>query len=74
MSNKGNIVNVNKLMHEYSKLRVSPEAIKELSSRIVDKLYDIAPELDKIAEKHGRKTIMEQDVIELFSFVDQDVI
>ena len=56
------------------KLRVSPEAVKELSGRIKDKLYDIAPELDKIALKHGRKTIMEEDVIELFSFVENDVL
>ena len=40
--NNGNVVNVNKLMHEYSKLRVSPEASKELSGRIIDKLYDMA--------------------------------
>jgi histone H3/H4 len=72
--NNGNVLNVNKLMHEYSKLNVSPKAVKELSGRINDKLYDIAPELDKIARSHGRKTVMEEDVIELLSFVDKDVL
>lgn len=74
MKNNGNIVNVNKLMHEYSTLRISPEAVKELSGRIKDKIYDIAPDLDKIAKSHDRKTVMEQDVIELFGFVEQDVL
>ena len=72
--NNGTVVNVNKLMHEYSKLSVSPKAVKELSGRIVDKLYDMAPDLDKIAKTHGRKTIMEEDVIELLGFIEQDVI
>jgi histone H3/H4 len=74
MKNNGNVVNVNKLLHEYCDLRVSPEAVKELSIRIIDKLYDIASELDKIAQKYGRKTVMEQDVIELLSFIDNDVL
>jgi len=74
MKDNGNVVNVNKLMHKNSKLNVSPKAVKELSSRIIDKLFDLAPDLDKIALKHGRKTIMEEDVIELFSFVDNDVL
>ena len=74
MKNNGNVVNVNKLMHEYSDFRISPEAVKALSGRIMDKLYDIAPTLDKIAQKHGRKTIYEEDIIEALSFLDQDVI
>ncbi|MCK5260793.1 MAG: hypothetical protein KAJ44_01260 [Thermoplasmatales archaeon] len=74
MTNNSNVVNVNKLMHEYSKLNVSPRAVKELSGRIIDKLYDMAPDLDKIAKSHGRKTVMEEDVIELLGFVEQDVI
>lgn len=74
MKNNGNVVNVNKLLHEYCKFRVSPEAIKELSGRIIDKMYDMAPDLDKIAKNHGRKTVMEEDVIELLGFVEKDVI
>lgn len=74
MSNNGNVVNVSKLLHEYCKFRISPEAVKELSGRIIHKLYDIAPDLDNITKNHGRKTIMEEDVIELLGFVEQDVI
>jgi len=74
MSNNGNVVNVSKLLHEYCKSNVSPGAVKELSGRIVDKLYDIAPDLDKIAKSKGRKTVMVVDVIELLGFVDKDVI
>lgn len=74
MANNGNVVNVNKLMHEYCKSKVSPDAVKELSSRIVDKLYNVAPDLDRIAKKYDRKTVMESDVIELFSLIDMDVV
>ncbi len=74
MKNNGNVVNVSKLLHEYCKSNVSPDAVKELSGRIVDKLYDIAPDLDKIAKSKGRKTVMEPDVIELLGFVEKDVL
>ena len=70
----GNVVNVNNLMHEYCSSNISPKAVKELSGRIIDKLYDLAPEFDKTAKKHGRKTVMEEDVIEALGFADQDVI
>ena len=72
--NNGNVVNVNNLIHKYCKLRVSPEAVKELSGRIIDKLFDMAPDLDRIAKSHKRKTVMEEDVIELLGFVEKDVI
>ena len=72
--NNGNVVNVSKLLHEYCKSNVSPGAVNELSGRIVDKLYDIAPDLDKIAKSHDRKTVMEPDVIELLGFVEKDVL
>jgi histone H3/H4 len=74
MGNNGNVVNVSKLMHEYCSSNISPKAVKELSGRIIDKLYDLAPEFDKTAKKHGRKTVMEEDVIEALGFADQDVI
>ena len=74
MVNRGNVVNVNKLMHEYCKFRVSPEAVKELSGRFVDKLYDIAPNLDRIAKSHGRKTVIEEDVVELLGFVEKEIL
>lgn len=72
--NNGNVVNVSKLLHKYCKSNVSPGAVKELSGRIVDKLYDMAPDLDKIAKSKGRKTVMEPDIIELLGFVEKDVI
>jgi len=74
MANNSNIVNINKQMHENSKLKVSPAAVKEVSSRINDKLYDLAIIFDKIALKHGRKTVMEEDVIEAFGFVGNDIL
>jgi len=74
MVNNGNVVNVSKILHEYCKSSVSPGAVKELSGRIVDKLYDIAPDLDKIVKSHDRKTVMEPDVIELLGFVEKDVL
>ena len=68
------IVNVDKLLHNYCKLRVSKDAVSEITSRINDRLYDFSPELDRIASNHGRKTIKEEDVIELFSFIDYYVL
>ena len=72
MTNK-NVINVNRLIHEYCKLKVSPGAVKEISGRIIDKLHDMAPDLDKIAKRHGRKTVMEEDVIEFFGYIEKDV-
>ncbi len=69
-----NVINVGNLMRKYCKLKVSPVAVKEISGRIVDKLYDLSPDLDRIAKSHGRKTIMEEDAIELFSVLGRDVI
>ena len=74
MKNNGNVVNVSKLMREYCSSNISPKAVKELSGRIIDKLYDLAPEFDKTAKKHGRKTVMEEDVIEALGSMDNDVI
>ena len=61
-------------MHEYCNLKISPLVVKEISGRIIDKLYDIAPDLDKIAKTHDRKTIMEEDVVEFFSVYGSDVV
>ncbi len=68
-----NAINVGKLMHKYCKLKVSPAAVKELSGRILDKLYDMAPKIDEIAKSHGRKTIRDEDVIEFFSVLGNNV-
>ena len=53
---------------------VSPGAVKEFSGRIVDRIVDFTPELCNIAKKHNRKTIMEDDVIELFGYVGRDAV
>ena len=83
MGNNGNVVNISKLMHENAKLlkglketkfNVSPGAIREYSSRIRDHIEDYTPRLCEIAQRHDRKTVMEPDVIELFSFVGVDVV
>ena len=74
MDNNRNVVNVKKLIHENCESRVSQKAIEELSERIIDKLYDMAPELDRIAKKNGRTTIMDEDVIEYLGYVGRDVI
>lgn len=83
MVNKWNVVNVDKLMHSNAvitkrktkiKFHVSPSAVHEYTSRIVDRLQDYTPVLCEIAQKHGRKTVMEQDVVELFGFADKDVV
>jgi len=74
MKENRNVVNVHKLMHNNSKLRISPEAITELSSRIVDKLYDLAPEFDENALKHGRKTIFDEDIIEVLGHIGNNIL
>jgi histone H3/H4 len=85
MSNNNNVINVNKLVHENAithnnekyarkeKFQVSPAAIYEYVSRIIDHITDNTPYIAEIAQKHGRKTIMEQDVIEFFGFVESEV-
>jgi histone H3/H4 len=74
MKENGNVVNVSKLMHDNSKLRISPEAVKELVSRFQDKLYDLAPLFDKTALRHGRKTVFDEDIIEVLSFADNEIL
>jgi len=76
-----NVVNVNKLMHENTLFRkglfgkrfnVSPGAVHEFSVRIMDRIGDYTPLLCKIARRHDRLTVQEEDVIELFSYVGMD--
>jgi histone H3/H4 len=83
MSN-ANVININKLMHENAKqyngklktetFHVSSGAVKEFSTRIIDRIVDFTPGLCDIAKKHNRKTIMEEDVIEFFGHVGVDTI
>lgn len=83
MGNNENVVNISKLIHENAKLmkglketkfNVSPGAISEYSGRVKDHIEAYAPELCKIADKHGRKTIFDEDVIELFSRMEVAVV
>ena len=83
MANNGNVVNVNKLMHQYAVLwknlkgeryKVSPSAVHEYSVRVSERIVDYMPELCHIAMRHGRKTVMEEDVIELFGIIGRDVV
>lgn len=74
-----NVVNINKLMHENAVLRkdrfkVRPDAVREYSSRVVDRIIDFTPGICEIAQKHNRKTVTEMDVIEFFSVYGSDVV
>jgi histone H3/H4 len=47
--------------------RISPGAVQEMISRF-DMWFELnMNELCKIAQSHGRKTILEDDVVEFFS-------
>lgn len=73
-----NVVNVNKILHEKAVLnkqrfKVSPNAVKEYCSRIIDHIEDNTIQLCMLAKRNNRKTIMEDDVIELFSYIGMEV-
>jgi len=69
------VVNIGKLFRSAAKpLRVQPEAVQEYISRIVDHIGDSVPEMVVVAEKYGRKTIYEGDVIEYLSNIDSGVV
>jgi len=82
MKNK-NVVNVGKIMRENAvlsqgtkkqKFRVSPGAVNEVISRIVDNLEDYTIEFCWVANQDGRKTILERDIIKVFSVVDNEIL
>jgi len=66
-----NVLNVGKIVRSYSgDFRVSPGAVKELVGRL-DLWFEInTKELCKVSRSHGRKTVMEDDVVEFFSVKD----
>jgi len=68
-----NVINIKKMMHENTELKVSPKAIEEYSSRIIDHLETNTKLIEEIAKKHKRKTILERDVIELFNFIKNQI-
>jgi histone H3/H4 len=64
-----NTVNVGKLLRSYSgSYRVSPGAVREIISHLDLWFETNTKEVCKVSKSHGRKTIMEDDVVEFFSF------
>lgn len=68
-----NTINVGQLMRKHTKYNVSPKAVHEMSSRLNMFIETHMETLSKIASKHKRKTIFEDDVTEMFSFRDNDI-
>lgn len=67
MSSSSNVLNIGKIMRSSSDgFRVAPGAVKEMSSRINDWFETNIPGLCDMSKSHGRKTIMEDDVVEFF--------
>jgi histone H3/H4 len=70
-----NVLNVGKVVRSYSgDFRVSPGAVHELVSRL-DLWFELnMKELCKVSRGHGRKTVMEDDVVEFFSVRNNEVL
>ena len=68
MAPSSNVVNVGKVLRSYSgSYRVSPGAVREMISRL-DLWFELNTKgVCKVSGSHGRKTIMEDDVVEFFS-------
>lgn len=68
MPPSSNVVNVGKVLRSYSgSYRVSPGAVREMISRL-DMWFEIhTKEMCGVSKHHGRKTVMEDDVVEFFS-------
>lgn len=64
-----NTLNIGKLLRSYSSsYRISPSAVKEMISRLDMWFETNTKEVCKISKSHGRKTVMEDDITEFFSF------
>ena len=68
-----NMINVGKIMRENTKLRVSPSAVQEYLSRIVEHIEQNMPEIEKICIRKKRKTITDEDIIEFFSYIGSSI-
>jgi len=68
-----NTLNVGQIVHKNAPCNVSPDAIKELNSFLEANLEKATTRLCEIAATHKRKTIFADDVIELFSFKNNEV-
>jgi len=72
-------IDVGKLMRENAivngvKLRVSPDAVNEYASRLIDKIEDNMLFISELTLKDKRKTIRDKDIVRFFSVVGRDVI
>jgi len=65
-----NVINVGKIFREHTKFRVSPEAVHEYATRIVDYMERNIPQIEEIAQREGKNTIQENDVVKFFGFKD----
>ena len=68
-----NMINVGKIMRENTKLRVSPSAVQEYLSRIVEHIEQNMPGIEKICIRKKRKTITDEDIIEFFSYIGSSI-
>lgn len=73
MSPSSNVLNVGKVVRSYSgKYRVSPGAVKSLVSRL-DMWFEMhTKDICRVSSSHDRKTVMEDDVTEYFSFKENE--
>ena len=60
-------------MRENTKLRVSPSAVQEYLSRIVEHIEQNMPGIEKICIRKKRKTITDEDIIEFFSYIGSSI-
>jgi len=74
------VINIGRLMREKAvdsngrRMWVSPEAVDEWASRVVDRIDDFMPEVCRITENDGRRKILAEDVILCFGVVGRDVV
>ena len=69
------VVNIGKLFREAARpLRVQPLAVQEYISRVIDYIEDNVPCMVALAERDGRKTIYEGDVIKYLSGIGCGVV
>jgi histone H3/H4 len=79
MVNKS-VVNIGRLFRENAvspggrRLHVSSKAIEEWVSRVKDRIEDYVPEICRIAERNGRKTVRVEDVVSFFDIVGRDIV
>lgn len=69
-----NTLNVGKIMRLNSgRYNVSPTAVFEMKDRIEMFLERNMPYIVKRTESHERKTVNDDDIVEFFSFIGNDI-